>query len=114
MDEAACELLTRVRAPWVVVPNSSSHKLDWSSPELTRKAVIWLSLKLKKSVLKLQDEDYINNNLEQLLDYKGSAHKINLDVFNFLKVNISHFITFFFSAPSPDGPEESHQEISWE
>eukprot|EP01125_Pyxidicula_operculata_P016600 TRINITY_DN5732_c0_g1_i1.p1 TRINITY_DN5732_c0_g1~~TRINITY_DN5732_c0_g1_i1.p1 ORF type:complete len:692 (-),score=164.07 TRINITY_DN5732_c0_g1_i1:116-1927(-) len=88
LDTAAGRGLTRVTAPWVVIPNSSAFKLTWDST-LTTRAVIWLSLKLNKSLLRLREEDYFNNNLEQLIDARGSAHTINLEVFNHLKQTIT-------------------------
>src|SRR5690606_8613139 len=51
IDRAAASMLTRVRRPWLVSP------IAWA-PEVTRRAVVWLSNTVQKPVLKLLDEDY--------------------------------------------------------
>jgi glucosamine-6-phosphate deaminase len=56
LDQSAAAKLTRFEAPWLVGPLESMD-LAWT-PELTRKAVIWLAFKLGKPILKLTDEDY--------------------------------------------------------
>uniref|UniRef100_A0A6B2KZ03 Glucosamine/galactosamine-6-phosphate isomerase domain-containing protein n=1 Tax=Arcella intermedia TaxID=1963864 RepID=A0A6B2KZ03_9EUKA len=89
VDSAAARNLTRIKSPWVLIPNSSGHKLDWSDFKTVKRAVIYLSLTINKSILKLTDNDYIQNHLEQLLDAQGPAHNINLQVFQQLKETIT-------------------------
>src|SRR5690606_7982532 len=50
LDEDAASLLTRFDTPWL------AHDVNWTDA-LTRKAVVWLSLKLGKAILKLTDDD---------------------------------------------------------
>ncbi|MBT8256673.1 MAG: glucosamine-6-phosphate deaminase, partial [Bacteroidia bacterium] len=51
LDQAASSQLTRINTPWLVGP------CEWAS-HLKLKAVVWLSILLDKSVLKLTDKDY--------------------------------------------------------
>ena len=82
VDETAASNLTRLSAPWLVGP------CEWT-PRFTRKAVVWLCMKLNKPILKLTHNDYIENSLGELLDAKGPYDKININVFN----DLQHTIT---------------------
>ena len=82
VDEAAAEQLTRSVAPWLVGP------CDWT-PKFIRKAVVWLCEVTGKPILKLTENDYLNNNLGELLEKVGSFDKVNIDVFN----DLQHTIT---------------------
>ena len=58
---------------------------------MVRRAVIWLTLFLNKSILKLTDKDYLDNHLGDLLllpEYK-SAYDLNIHIFNDLQHTIS-------------------------
>ncbi len=81
-DENAAEELTRFRTPWLV------GTCDWA-PKFIRKAVIWLSQKVDKPVLKLTYKDYTDNSLGQLLDSAGTFDSVNIKVFN----DLQHTIT---------------------
>lgn len=87
LDRAAAARLTRFESPWLVGP-LESMELQWS-PELTRKAVIWLALKLGKPILKLTDEDYNEHGLQDMLSNRGRAYDINIDVFRGLQDTIT-------------------------
>ncbi len=82
LDEAAAASLTRFRAPWLIGP------VDWDE-SLIRRAVIWLSNKMSRSILKLTDADYNEEGLQDLLAEYGSAYEINLKVFRWLQSTIS-------------------------
>lgn len=82
IDLAAAEELTRVKTPWLV------GECNWSD-ELTCRAVVWLSQKLNKPILKLTDEDYTDNALTELLVEKASAYEINIKIFNRLQHTIT-------------------------
>jgi len=82
VDEAAGADLTRLATPWLVGP------CPWDEP-LQRKAVIWLARKLGKPVLKLTDEDYVENGLAELRRQGGGAYQINLKVFRRLMKTIT-------------------------
>ncbi|MFM8475451.1 MAG: PIG-L family deacetylase, partial [Planctomycetaceae bacterium] len=81
LDMAAAANLTRVRAPWLV------SDLTWD-PQLICRAVIWLSEKHNKALLKLTDSDYNEGGLQDLLADHGSAYEINLNVFRHLQSTI--------------------------
>ena len=82
LDEAAAAELTACRTPWRVGP------VDWTDRR-TRAAAIWLSRRLDKAILKLQDEDYNENGLSELLTAHGPAAEINLQVFRHLQSTIT-------------------------
>ncbi len=82
VDRNAAEELTRFRTPWLV------GTCDWK-PKFIRKAVIWLSRKVGKPVLKLTYKDYTDHSLGQLLDGAGTFDSVNIKVFN----DLQHTIT---------------------
>ncbi len=82
IDEAAAGELTRFRFPWKVGP------VDWT-PQLIRKAVVFLASDLKKPVLRLRDEDYAEKGLAGLLVETGSAYGLNIRIFNELQHTIT-------------------------
>lgn len=82
IDEAAASQLTRISHPWLVGP------IEWT-PEVTRKAVLWLARKTSKSLLKLVDEDYTENGMSDLLIEQGSAYDLNIRLFNITQHTIT-------------------------
>ncbi|MGE5093210.1 MAG: glucosamine-6-phosphate deaminase, partial [Bacillota bacterium] len=82
LDEAGAAELTRFRSPWLLGP------LEWG-PASIRKAVVWLSRKLEKPILKLTDEDYNESGLQDLVAERGPAYEINIDVFRGLAETIT-------------------------
>jgi glucosamine-6-phosphate deaminase len=82
LDAAASSELTRIKTPWL------AGICNWDD-KLIAKAVIWLSLKLKKPLLKLTDEDYINNGLSELIAEYTSAYTLNIKIFNKLQHTIT-------------------------
>ena len=74
LDEAAAAELTAIKRPWEVGP------CDWT-PELVRKAVVHLALTAKKGLQKLNDDDFRDHHLFELLREKGPAERIGEDVF---------------------------------
>jgi glucosamine-6-phosphate deaminase len=87
LDRAAAARLARFESPWLVGPLDSMG-LEWTEP-LTRKAVIWLALKLGKPILKLTDEDYNEHGLQDLLSNRGRAYDINIEVFRAMQDTIT-------------------------
>ncbi len=75
IDPTASGELTRFRLPWLV------GSVDWT-PRLIRKAVLWLSSVASKPILKLQDSDYNEHGLGELLIEAGPAYDLNIAVFN--------------------------------
>lgn len=82
LDVSAAQALTRFRCPWLV------DAIDWTHA-LTRKAVIWLARKLDKPILKLTEEDYNEEGLQDLLAAHGPAYDINIRVFRHLQRTIT-------------------------
>ena len=81
VDFAAAADLTRVRTPWVI------GEVKWTR-EKEIDAVIWLSETTKKSVLKLDENDYREHHLSSLLARYGKAGPLNGTVFNALIAKI--------------------------
>ncbi|MDI9358370.1 MAG: glucosamine-6-phosphate deaminase [Phycisphaerales bacterium] len=82
IDQGAAELLTRINAPWMI------GDCIWT-PMLIKKAVVQLSLKLKKPVLSLTTTDYNEHGLNHLLAEKGDAYEVNLQVYYMLRDTIT-------------------------
>ena len=82
IDQAAASHLTRKRYPWLVGP------IEWTEAA-THKAILWLAQKTGKPLLKLGDDDYIENGMSDLLAEHVSAYDLNTLVFD----NMQHTIT---------------------
>lgn len=82
MDVSAAQSLIRYRCPWLV------GQIEWTETVI-RKAVIWLARKLGKPILKLTDEDYNEEGLQDLLADHGTAYEINISVFRQLNATIT-------------------------
>jgi glucosamine-6-phosphate deaminase len=55
--------------------------VDWT-PDRVRQAVVWLGLTVKKGLQKLDDDDFREHHLYELLREKGPAERIGEDVFH--------------------------------
>jgi glucosamine-6-phosphate deaminase len=75
LDQAAAAELSAIARPWTVGP------VDWT-PALIRRAVIWLSLMVKKALLKLSDDDFREHELYELLREHGPASVLGKRVFD--------------------------------
>ncbi len=82
LDTAAAAELTRIKTPWLAGP------IKWNN-FLIKKAVIWLSLKLAKPILKLTEENYREFGMNDILVEIGTAYNVNIRIFN----QIQHTIT---------------------
>ncbi len=82
VDEPAAAELTRIKSPWL------TGDCVWT-PQMIKRAVIYMALKLEKSVLSLTANDYIENGLSDLLVEKGDAYEINLQVYYLLRDSIT-------------------------
>lgn len=82
LDADAASMLTRFDTPWLV------KDCIWDE-RLKKKAVIWLSDKTGKPILKLVEEDYNNNGMAQLATQQGPVYQINIDIFNRLQHTIT-------------------------
>jgi glucosamine-6-phosphate deaminase len=81
VDRAAAGELTRIKTPWIV------GEVQWTRP-LEIQAVIWLSQKTGKSILRLDSLDYREHHLSSLLARYGKAGPLNGEVFNALLTKI--------------------------
>ena len=82
LDKDAASELTRFDTPWLV------KDCYWDTP-LIKKAVVWLSGKVRKPILKLTADDYNNNGMAQLATEKGPVYNLNIDVFNKIQQTIT-------------------------
>ena len=100
IDEMAASDLTRNKAPWLTGSN------EWT-PQMIKRAVISLALKLGKSILSLTADDYKENSLSDLLVLKESVYDINLQVFYMLRDSITGWPGGKPNAVIPAHPERS-------
>ncbi|MBI5726138.1 MAG: glucosamine-6-phosphate deaminase [Planctomycetes bacterium] len=82
LDEAAAACLARMATPWLL------GSCVWDEL-LERKAVIWLSQKLSRPILKLTDEDYAENGLAELIHNRRGCYQLNIDAFKRLMNTIT-------------------------
>jgi glucosamine-6-phosphate deaminase len=98
LDEDAASELTRFNTPWLV------KDCVWDNT-LKKKAVIWLSAKVNKPILKLVEEDYNNNGMAQLAVEQGPVYQVNIDIFN----QVQHTITGW-PGGKPDADDSQRPE----
>ncbi|MFK8009278.1 MAG: glucosamine-6-phosphate deaminase [Saprospiraceae bacterium] len=82
LDQASSAELKRVKTPWLV------GSVNWDN-SIIRKAVIWLSQKSGKPILKLTNRDYNDNGMGDIVTEFDSAYNINLKIFESLKKTIT-------------------------
>lgn len=100
IDETAAGELTRIKYPWL------TGEVQWL-PEMIKKAVVNMSLKLNKPILSLTTHDYNENGLGDLLVEKGEAYEINLQVYYMLRDSITGWPGGKPRAVIPSHPERS-------
>jgi glucosamine-6-phosphate deaminase len=83
VDSSAGSELTSSKTPWAVA------KVEWSET-LIKRAILWLCEQTGKSLLKLDDDDFRNHNLHQLLRHHGPAPKVAHEVFQQLMGTIQY------------------------
>jgi glucosamine-6-phosphate deaminase len=83
VDRAAAAELTRVATPWLL----EQPEVTWT-PELAAQAVVWLSERSGKAILKLTAQDYAAHGLSALTARAESAGALNGEVFNLLGAKI--------------------------
>ena len=81
LDAAAAVDLTRIATPWLV------DEVTWDET-LAVRAVVWLSQKVGKAILKLTQQDYAEHRLSSLVAVYGSPGEINGFVFNSIGARI--------------------------
>jgi glucosamine-6-phosphate deaminase len=75
LDQPAAAEMTATKTPWVVGP------VQWT-PQLIRRAVLWLALNSKKPLLMLTDDDFREHELYELLREHGPASRLGRRVFD--------------------------------
>ncbi len=81
LDAAAAGEMTAVKTPWLIGP------VGWT-PDLIRRAVLWLALSAKKPLLMLADDDYREHELYELLREHGPASRLGRRVFDEMMATI--------------------------
>ncbi|MEK7431679.1 MAG: glucosamine-6-phosphate deaminase [Cyanobacteriota bacterium] len=82
LDEASSSELSRIKTPWL------TGDINWNE-NLVKKAVIWLSLKTEKPLLKLTNRDYAENGMADLVTEYDSAYNTNIRIFKALQKTIT-------------------------
>jgi glucosamine-6-phosphate deaminase len=101
LDRAAASDLTRERTPWLVRP------VEWTDA-LAKRAVIWLSEKVERAILRLEESDFHRQHLYELVsawpDTDALCHKVFEDlrqrVFYADKLPVKQRVIVF--SPHPD------------
>jgi glucosamine-6-phosphate deaminase len=83
LDEASSSELTKIKTPWLL------DEVEKWNDKLVRKAVVWLSQKVNKPVLKLTNNDYTEHGMGDIITEYGSAYQVNIKVFNELQHTIT-------------------------
>jgi glucosamine-6-phosphate deaminase len=81
LDRAAAAELTRIKTPWLI------DEVQWTQ-ELIVRAVMWLSQRTDKAILKLTQRDYADAGMSSLVAKFGSPGEVNGMVFNVLGAKI--------------------------
>jgi glucosamine-6-phosphate deaminase len=100
VDETAATGLTRFETPWIV------GDCVWDQ-EMKRKAVVWLSQKQNKPILKLTDRDYNDHGMSDLLGENG-AYEVNIKMFNHFQHTITGWPGGKANADDSNRPERSN------
>jgi glucosamine-6-phosphate deaminase len=82
LDDAASSRLTAIKTPWLL------DSCVWDE-HLIRKAVVWLCQKVKKPILKLTNNDYMEHGMADVITEYGSAYQVNIKIFNQLQHTIT-------------------------
>jgi glucosamine-6-phosphate deaminase len=83
LDQAAARQLTGQATPWVL------GRVKWNDG-LVKRAMLWLSERTKKALLKLTDDDLREHNLHQLLRDHGPAQSVAHRVFRWMQETIDY------------------------
>ncbi len=83
VDAAAGRDLTACATPWLL------ESVAWNDYWIKR-AVLWLAEQTGKALLKLDDDDFRNHNLHQLLRHHGPAEKLAHQVFRWMMNTIEY------------------------
>jgi len=101
LDNEAASKLTRIDTPWIV------RDVKWDD-RMAKKAVVWLSEKTRRPILKLTDNEYNQNYLADLIAQRGSAYDLNIDIFNKIQHTITGWPGGKPNADDTNRPERAH------
>ncbi|MEX0599769.1 MAG: 6-phosphogluconolactonase, partial [Rhodothermales bacterium] len=82
-DRSAASELTREKTPWLV------KHVEWT-PMMGKRAVIWLSEKLGKAILTLEESDFYRNNLHELVYAYDHIDNLCRTVFEDLRQRVTY------------------------
>ena len=83
LDRAAASELTREKTPWLV------RDVEWDH-QMTKRAVIWLSKKLDKAILRLEAADFFRHQMHGLAHAHDSIDDLCREVFEDLRQRITY------------------------
>ena len=83
LDSASAKLLKAEQTPWAF------RNVDWT-PQAIKQALLSLCEKTGKALLKLDDDDFRNHNLHQLLRHHGPAEAVCHRVFRWMNDTIEY------------------------
>ncbi len=83
VDRAGAGELTREKTPWLVRP------VEWDLP-MSKRAVIWLSEKIQKAILRLEKGDFFRNHLHDLVYAYDSVDELCRVIFEDLRQRIMY------------------------
>jgi glucosamine-6-phosphate deaminase len=83
LDEAAAKELASVATPW------AQGDVTWDT-RIIKRAVLWLCEQTDKALLKLDDDDFRDHNLHQLLRHHGPAQELAHRVFRWMMDTIEY------------------------
>ena len=95
LDKDSAANLKRFVCPWLYTDINkpptkklSTTIIGWTKENI-KKAVIWLSIKKKKPILLLTDEDYNENGMSGIFEKYKSSYETNIEVFNMIQNTIT-------------------------
>ena len=96
LDKGSSSNLNRISCPWFYADittfnperKTSDAIKSWNDLNI-KKAVIWLSLKLKKPILFLTDKDYQENGMSKIIEKYTNSYNSNIKVFNMIQHTIT-------------------------
>lgn len=83
VDQAAARDLTGAATPWI------TGRVDWDESTIKR-AVLWLCEQTGKALLKLEEHDFRNHSLHQLLRHHGPVPDLAHRVFRWMQETIEY------------------------
>ena len=114
LDKDSAANLKRFVCPWLYtdINKTPTKKLSttiigWTKENI-KKAVIWLSIKKKKPILLLTDEDYNENGMSGIFEKYKSSYETNIEVFNMIQNTITGWPGGKPNADDTSRPERSN------